>query len=337
MRPVPLGSPFWMQPAASYTRDEPYGTVLIVAPWNYPITLTIQPLIGAFAAGNTAVLKPSELAPQQSSVLAKLLPRYVDSAALLIVEGGAEVSRAMVQQSFDFVFYTGGPVVGSLVAQECAKTLTPFCLELGGKSPTLIDQSVDLTAACNRIAQGKFANAGQTCIAPDYVLVHSRVKEKFIETLKTTLEAQLGTDPSSSPLYGRVINASHWDRICGYIKDIPEGQILHGGESDRSTRYISPTLVEITEGDLDKPIMTDEIFGPILPIYAVDSMEEAISFVNQRPKPLAAYVFSSDRRMVKSVLENTTSGSACVNDCVFQFLNSHLPFGTYCTYLVLYC
>ena len=168
----------------------------------------------------------------------------------------------------------------------------------------------------------------QTCIAPDYVLVHSEIKDRFIETMQSTIKTQLGTDVSKSPLYGRIINEGHWNRVCSYLKDVSDAQVLYGGESDRATRYISPTLVDITSADLDKPIMTDEIFGPLLPIVTVKSMDEAIDFVNSRPKPLAAYIFSSDRHTVESVLSNTTSGTACVNDCVFQFLNAHLPFGT---------
>ena len=327
MKPKGTTTPFWMQPASSYTQHEPLGTVLVVAPWNYPITLSLHPLIGAFAAGNTAVLKPSELAPHQSTVLAKLLARYIDSSALLVVEGGVEVSKTLLTLPYDFVFYTGGPVVGSLVAQTCSKSLTPFCLELGGKSPTIVDENVDLSVACARISQGKFANAGQTCIAPDYVLVHAAIKDRFVAMIKTKIEQQFGADPSQSPCYGRMINEHHWGRVNDLKDGVPKAQLLHGGENDSKTRYIAPTLIDVSKKDLSTPLMNDEIFGPLLPILSVDSMEEAIAFVNARPKPLSAYVFSSDNATINAVLDRTTSGSACVNDCVFQYLNSHLPFG----------
>ena len=349
MKPVGAKSPFWMQPASSYILHEPLGTVLIVSPWNYPITLALHPLIGAFAAGNAAVLKPSELAPAQSRVLAKLLPKYIDSSALGVVEGGVEVSKALLAQSWDFVFCkivilsrfvavclanpksitiadTGGPTVGSIVAQTCSKSLTPFCLELGGKSPTIVDEHVDLSVACNRIVQGKFVNSGQTCIAPDYVLVHANIKDKFLANMASAIDAQFGSDPSKSPNYARVINDQHWERVTGYLKDVT-AQVVHGGSSDRSTRYVAPTLVSLTESDLQKPIMQDEIFGPLLPVLAVESIDAAIDFVNARPKPLAAYVFTSDGGVAQRVVAQTTSGSACVNEAVFQYLNSHLPFG----------
>ncbi len=311
------------QPGKSRIYHDPLGVVLIIGPWNYPLQLVLAPLVGAIAAGNCAIVKPSEVAPTISELLAAQLPEYVDPECVKVVQGGVEETTELLAQQFDYIFYTGNGSVGRIVMEAAAKHLTPVTLELGGKSPCLVDQQADLDVAAKRIVWGKFYNAGQTCVAPDYVLVHKAVEEGLLSRLKETVEAFYGGDPRKSPDYGRIVNARHHRRL---MKLLPgSGTIVTGGAADEEARYIAPTILrDVPES---APIMADEIFGPILPVIAVNDMEQAIAFVNHRPKPLALYLFSSDPLVQQSVLERTTAGGVTVNHALLHLAVPALPFG----------
>eukprot|EP00127_Corallochytrium_limacisporum_P002149 Clim_evm43s108 gene=Clim_evmTU43s108 len=324
MKDEAVGTPVWMAPASSYIRREPLGVVLIIAPWNYPMNLTVQPLAQAFAAGNCAVVKPSELAPHQSAVMAKYLPRYLDNSAFAIIEGAVDETKALLNEKWDFVLFTGGTGIARIINQQLAASLTPVCLELGGKSPTIVDKNVDLAVACNRIVQGKFNNCGQTCVAPDYVLCHREIYEDFLKQMKETVENFYGQDPRTGGSYARIINERHFDRVSKYIKD---GKVLVGGVTDRSECYIAPTILRDVRPDSSVMSEENEIFGPVLPVLPMDSIYDGIKFVNQRPKPLALYVFSKDSKVADLVNHSTSSGGFCVNEAVFQFATNELPFG----------
>jgi aldehyde dehydrogenase (NAD+) len=299
---------------------EPYGVVLVIGPWNYPQQLVLLPMLGALAAGNTVVVKPSELAPASSAALARLLPRYLDGVA--VVEGGVEEARALLAEPFDYVFYTGGATVGRVVMEAAARHLTPVTLELGGKSPVIVAHDANLAVAAHRIAHAKFFNAGQTCVAPDYVLVERSVEMALIEQLELAITSFYGEHPERSPDYGRIVNDRHLGRLAGLLSS---GEVVFGGVVDTSDRYVAPTILRHVGPD--SPVMRDEIFGPILPMLAVDSVEEAIAFVNRRPKPLSLYVYSEDEHVCADVLQRTSSGGACVNGSLTQLLNPFLPFG----------
>jgi aldehyde dehydrogenase (NAD+) len=301
---------------------EPLGVVLVIAPWNYPVQLLLSPLIGAIAAGNCAVLKPSEVTPTVSRLLATLVPRYLDPACVALVEGGVDETTALLRERFDHVFYTGNGAVAKVVMRAAAEHLTPVTLELGGKSPCIVDRNVDLEIAARRIVWGKFLNAGQTCIAPDYVLVHESRESELLDAMKRTLRAFYGDDPKKSPDYGRVVNERHHRRLAVLLKD---GEVVAGGEADEATRFIAPTILRNVAPDA--PIMQVEIFGPILPVLRVASIDEAVAFVNARPKPLALYVFTRDAQVEEDVIARTTSGGACVNAPLWHIANPELPFG----------
>jgi len=301
---------------------EPLGVVLVIAPWNYPVGLLLSPLVGALAAGNCAVLKPSEVTAHTSRVLARRVPEYLDPDAVALVEGGVEETTELLGQRFDHVFYTGNGRVGRIVMQAAAKNLTPVTLELGGKSPCIVDAEVDVRIAARRIAWGKFMNAGQTCIAPDYVLVHERREDELCRELASAIGAFYGPDPKQSPDYARVVNARHHERL---EKLLESGEVVVGGESDRASCYLAPTVLRGVAPD--SPAMTDEIFGPILPVLPVKDIHQAIDFVNERDKPLALYVFSSDEETQQTVLDGTSSGGACVNGTILHIADAKLPFG----------
>ncbi len=309
-------------PGAAFVHPEPRGISLILAPWNYPVQMILSPLVAALAAGNTAVLKPSELAPAASAALAKLVADVFDPRVAVVVEGDARVAQALLEQPIDFIFFTGGTGIGRKVAEAAARRLIPCVLELGGKSPVIVAADADIDGTARRVAWGKFINAGQTCIAPDYALVERSVMPAFIEGLKRYIIAFYGEDPRRSPDYGRIINDRHLSRLSGYLSD---GRVVHGGQVDPAGRYLAPTLIEAAP--LDSAVMREEIFGPILPIVPVDDIDEAIRFVNARPKPLALYVFSRSRAQQERVLGGTQSGGACVNDTLVQISSPHLPFG----------
>lgn len=315
-------TPMATKPGSAKIIREPLGTVLIIAPWNYPLQLALAPLVGALAAGNTAALKPSEISPATSAAMAKLVPQYVDTDAVAIVEGGVSETQTLLAQKWDYIFYTGNGNVGRQVMAAAAQHLTPVTLELGGKSPAVIDKSANLAVSARRLAWGKFLNSGQTCIAPDYVLVDRRVKDEFVKHLQTSITEFYGSDPSASPDYARIINDRHFARLIALLGS---GSALIGGQHDAAKRFIAPTVLDGVSGD--SPVMQEEIFGPILPILAVDSVEESIAFINERDKPLALYVFADDKQVINQVLDRTSSGGVCVNGTIMQVAVPTLPFG----------
>ncbi len=322
MRPKRAATPLALQPGACRIVPEPLGVALIVAPWNYPLQLALSPLIGALAAGNAAVVKPSELAPNTAQLLADLVPLYLDTDAVAVVQGGVPETTALLAQRWDKIFYTGNGQVGRIVMAAAAKHLTPVTLELGGKSPCIVDADADIEVAARRIAWGKFLNAGQTCVAPDYVLVHRDREGALVEALREAIRDQLGDDPARSHDYARIVNNRHFDRLAGLIGD---GDAVIGGDTDPTDRYIAPTV--LIDVSADAPIMQTEIFGPILPVLTFDDLDAAIGFVNRGDKPLALYLFSSSRRSQRRVVAETSSGGVAINDTVLQLAAPGLPFG----------
>lgn len=314
--------PLKLQPGSSRIIPQPLGLALIISPWNYPVNLALTPLIAAFAAGNVAIVKPSELAPETSSHLAKHLPRYLDDDAFAVFEGGTDVATELLAERFDHIFFTGSTRVGKIVMEAAAKNLTPIVLELGGKSPVIVADDANIEVAANRIAWAKCFNAGQTCIAPDYVLVSAKRRDELRAAIASAWTSFYGTSPESSPDFGRIVSRHHHQRLVGLLEN---QQVVHGGRHDVSTRFLSPTIV--LDPAVDSPLATEEIFGPILPIFTVDDTEHAIRFVNERPKPLALYVFSETDAIIEQVLTETTSGGAAVNHLMFQFAPPELPFG----------
>ena len=322
VKPKKVKTPLTQFPASGYIYSEPLGNVLIIGPWNYPFSLMISPLIGAIAAGNCTILKPSEIAPQTSKVLTELIDDNFDSAYIKAIEGGVETSQTLLAQKFDHIFFTGGTKVGKIVMEAAAKNLTPVTLELGGKSPCIVDSNINLKETAKRIAWGKFLNAGQTCIAPDYLLVNKQIKSELIEAIKECVEEFYGDNPHYSPDFARIVNHRQFERLQGLLSD---GEIIIGGETDAEDLYIAPTLIVDTA--LDSPLMELEIFGPILPILEYDNLSEAIAVINSRPKPLALYIFSNNKDFQQQILINTSSGGVCINDTVMQVGVNELPFG----------
>jgi aldehyde dehydrogenase (NAD+) len=322
MKPQRVATPLSIQPAKSFVVREPLGVVLIIAPWNYPIQLAISPLAAAIAAGNVAVVKPSEMTPHTSSVLAKLIAQTFEPDVVACVEGGVAETSALLEERFDHIFYTGNGRVGRIVMQAAAKHLTPVTLELGGKSPCIVDAECDLEVAARRIAWGKFVNCGQTCVAPDYVLVHQSREQELVQLLRKNIREFYGDDPKRSPDLARIVSDAHVDRLA---KLMESGTAAVGGEVDRSQRYVAPTV--LCDVAPDSPVMQDEIFGPILPILPIVNIDDAIAFVNEREKPLALYVFTSRQDVEDKVLSRTSAGGVSVNTVVWHVGNSHLPFG----------
>ncbi|GAA1595058.1 aldehyde dehydrogenase family protein [Leucobacter chromiireducens] len=322
MRPRRVPVPLAVQPAAARVVAEPLGVVLIIAPWNYPLMLALSPLIGAIAAGNAAIVKPSELAPATSELIARLLPDVLDRRAVAVVTGGVPETTALLAERFDHIFYTGNGRVGRIVARAAAEHLTPITLELGGKSPVFVDDTVPLADAARRIVWGKFMNAGQTCIAPDYVLGTAEVLRKLGPALVAAIHDLYGTATAGNPDYGRIITDAQFARLIGYLED---GEILTGGEHDAETRWIAPTVLGGVSREAQ--VMQDEIFGPILPLVEVAGLDDALEFVTARDKPLAAYVFSDDR-VVRSRWENeTSSGALNFGTPALHLVTPELPFG----------
>ncbi len=317
-------TPMVFQPGASEIRREPLGVVLIIAPWNYPLQLCMGPLIPAIAAGNCAVLKPSELAPATSAIVARLVPDYLDKEAFRVVEGGIPESTELLEQRWDHILFTGGGRIGRVVMEAAAKHLTPVTLELGGKSPCIVDKNVKLEQAARRILWGKVYNAGQTCIAPDYILVHSSRKQALLDAFEKTLARFYKGDVKASPDYARIINERHFDRLVSLL-DSSDGTVVSGGEHDRDDRFIAPTVIDGVSPDA--PVMQEEIFGPLLPVLTYETLDEAIDFVNDRDKPLALYIFTSDSKVKEAVLERTSSGGVCVNQTLLHNAIPDLPFG----------
>lgn len=322
MKPQKVSTPINLFPSSSYIYTEPLGVVLIVAPWNYPFVLTMQPLVGAIAAGNCAILKPSEHTPHTSKVIATLINNNFDPSFITAIEGGIDTNQALLAEKFDHIFFTGGTAIGKIVMEAAAKHLTPVTLELGGKSPCIVDSDCNLEIAAKRIIWGKFYNSGQTCVAPDYLLVQKEVKSALIEQMIACLKTFFGENPQQSPDLGRIVNERQFDRLAGLLN---EGRILVGGQSDRDDKFIAPTLID--QVSPNSKIMADEIFGPILPILEYDQLSEAIAFVNAQPKPLALYVFSKNKQNQDQVLQDVPFGGGCVNDTILHLGNPELPFG----------
>ena len=309
-------------PGSAQVIPEPLGTVLIIGPWNYPFSLMISPLIGAIAAGNCAILKPSEVAPQTSQVVAKLIQENFDPSYITVVEGAVETAQQLLAENFDHIFFTGGTKVGKIIMEAAAKNLTPVTLELGGKSPCVVDTEIDLKETAKRITWGKFLNAGQTCIAPDYLLVNKGIKANLVTEIKQCIENFYGTNPAESPDFARIISDRQFNRLQSLLQD---GDIITGGETNPQEHYIAPTLMENVS--LEAPLMEEEIFGPILPILEYNDLTEAINFINQRPKPLALYLFSKNKQKQTQILEKTSSGGVCLNDTIMHVGVTDLPFG----------
>src|SRR5215468_4547323 len=322
MKPLPVNTPLVLTPSRTLVRFDPLGVGLIISAWNYPVMLTLSPLIAAISGGNAAVIKPSELAAATADVIARRLPEYLDRGAFSVVLGAVPETTALLEQQWDHIFFTGGTAVAKVVMTAAAKNLTPVVLELGGKNPTIVHSSADLRVAARRIAQGRCSNAGQTCTAPDYVLVFKDVAKPFLEHLKETILRFYGNDPQKSPDYGRIVTDRHFARLMDLLAS---GTIYHGGQHDRADRFIAPTvLVNVSP---DSPVMQEEIFGPILPVLEVDNVQQVIDFVIARPGPLGLYLFAEDRSVTEQILASTTSGAALVNDCTIQPIIHDLPFG----------
>ncbi|WP_217181778.1 aldehyde dehydrogenase family protein [Streptomyces sp. AC495_CC817] len=322
LRPRRTGVPLALAPARARLVREPLGTVLIISPWNYPVQLALAPLVGALAAGNCAVVKPSELAPATSAALARLLPLHLDPQAVAVVEGGVPETTALLEQRFDHIFYTGNGTVGRIVMTAAARHLTPLTLELGGKSPAVVEPGTDLATAARRIVWGKFMNTGQTCVAPDYVLAVGETAAALEPHLASAVREMYGDDPATSPHYGRIVSTRHFDRLVGFLKD---GRTVVGADHDRDSRYIAPTV--LADVDPGAPVMNEEIFGPVLPVVAVPDLDAALSFITERDKPLALYAFTASADSKRRLTAETSSGALA-----FGVPNAHLtvpglPFG----------
>ena len=323
-RPEGVRVPLVAFPGRAHIRREPLGVALVMAPWNYPVLLLLTPMAAALAAGNCVVGKPSELAPATSAVMARLVARYLDPAAVAIVEGGVPEATALLAERWDHIFYTGNGTVGRVVARAAAEHLTPVTLELGGKSPVLVDATANLETAARRIAWGKWLNAGQSCVAPDHVLVAAEVADELTERIIAATTAFYGEDPQASPDFARIVNDRHFARLAA-LADDGGHEVVHGGQRDAGTRYLAPTVVaEVSEG---AAVMAEEIFGPILPILPVADMDEAIARVNADDKPLALYAFSSSTATAARIVERTSSGGVCLNGTILQLGVPGLPFG----------
>ena len=315
-------TPIVLAVASSYRQPEPYGITLIVSPWNYPIALAFAPLIGAISAGNTAVVKPSELAPASSTVISKIISECFASEYVTSVEGGVDVATELLQHRYDYIFFTGGTKVGQIYYEAAAKNLTPVTLELGGKSPCVVDKNVNINKTAKRIVFGKYLNCGQSCTAPDYILVHTSAKNNLINALKKNVVEMYGENPEGNDEYPRIISDGHFDRISSMID---ENHVVFGGNSNKQKRYIAPTFIDLDS--TDHSIMDEEIFGPILPIFSFESIDEVKSLIKNREKPLALYIFSKNKKIVDDLLNNISFGGACVNDTMTHYANPNLPFG----------
>ena len=309
-------------PSTDYIYKEPYGKVLIIAPWNYPYQLALSPLIAAVAAGNQVVVKPSELTTNTSRIITEILSETFDENHVKCVEGGVEITQELLAQRWDYIFFTGSVAVGKIVAKAAAENLTPVTLELGGKNPCIIDATANLKLAAKRIVWGKFLNAGQTCIAPDYLLVSNKIKSDFIELIKKEIIGAYGENPETSPDFPRIINQKNWNRLTEMLKG---ESILAGGKSNIQDYYLAPTLLD--EPSLDSLVMKDEIFGPILPVLSFENEADLVSIISRYEKPLSLYIFSNDNPFAKKIIQNYSFGGGCINDTVVYFSNKRLPFG----------
>lgn len=327
-----VSTPIKMFPSRSFIVSEPLGNTLIMAPWNYPVQLLLNPLVGAISAGCTAVLKPSPYVPNVSATLARMIEDTFDSQYIAVVQGNREVNQALLAQRFDLIFFTGSPSLGKMVMEAASKHLTPVILELGGKSPCIVDRDADIKTAAKRIAWGKTLNSGQTCIAPDYLLIHEEVKEHFIEAFAKVVKELHGSDIKAHKHYVRVVSDRAFERVKGYLA---EGDILYGGRTDASERFIEPTILDphisLSDADADakangKAVLTEEIFGPVFPLLTFKESDEVVAYITRREKPLAFYYFGSEENGWR-ILHHTSSGGACINDTIMHIANEHVPFG----------
>ncbi|MGB3299976.1 MAG: aldehyde dehydrogenase [Phormidesmis sp.] len=325
-KPHRVGVPLTFWPASGKLVPEPLGGVLIISPWNYPFQLAMGPLVSAIAAGNCAIIKPSEVTPHTSALLARLMGDTFSADYVSVIEGGVETSQALLAESFDHIFFTGSPSVGKIVMRAAAEHLTPVTLELGGKSPCVVTASANIEVAARRIVWGKCFNAGQTCVAPDYLLVERTIKDELLAAIAQTTAQFFGSDMASSPDYGRIVSDRHFQRLQTLMNSATaSGKLITGGQSDATTRYMSLTVVDKISAEAD--VMQEEIFGPILPVLTYENLGEAIAFINQRPKPLALYLFSTDAAQQQAVQTQTSSGGLCFNETVSQYAVPELPFG----------
>ena len=317
-RPTPL----FLFGAQSHIHYEPYGCALIIAPWNYPLQLALSPLIGAIAAGNCAIVKPSGEAPRTAAALQELIDECFEEEYVAVTDARREATEELLQERFDYIFYTGGVEYGRHVMQAAAQHLTPVTLEQGGKSPCIVDDDAHLPTTARRIVWGKFLNCGQTCVAPDYLMVHRHIQQPLIEHIEREILRQYGENPQLNPDYPRIVNDRHFERLAALLS---HGTTLLGGAYDPTDRYIAPTL--LTDIDPQSPLLTDEIFGPILPVIPFDDIDDCVEYVNQREKPLALYYFTRSRKRARYMIQHTSSGGACINDTILQTANGNLPFG----------
>ncbi len=322
MRPEKVKSAIASLPAKSYIHYEPYGTSLILGAWNYPVYLTIPPLVGSMAAGNCVVLKPSELSSNTSALLKKMISDTFPEEYVAVLEGGPEVSGALINQPFDHIFFTGSERVGRIVYEAAAKNLTPCVLELGGKSPCIVDEDADIDLAARRIVWGKFLNGGQTCVAPDYVFAHKNIKQELIDKMAKNTIRHFGENPIESPDFPRIINRRNFERLSALLKS---GKVILGGVTEKNENYISPTILD--EISWNDPVMQEEIFGPILPVMEFDELETALKEIQDKPKPLALYYFSGSRKKQKKILTEVQFGGGCINSVLFQFGSPSIPVG----------
>lgn len=318
-RPQRRPTPMKLFPSRSKIISEPLGTALIISPWNYPVQLLLTPLVGVISSGCTAVLKPSPYVPEVSDVIEKMIRDTFPEEYVAVVQGDRNVNTALLEQRWDMIFFTGSPSFGRAVMAAAAKNLTPVVLELGGKSPCIIDKDADIEVAAKRVAWGKSLNAGQTCIAPDYLMLHKNIKDKFLSELEKAFGELLGDDPQKSEHFVRIVNDAAFERLKGYLAD---GEVVFGGKTDKSERYFSPTVLDHVSPD--SPVMQEEIFGPIFPVQSFGEIDEVIRFVSMREKPLALYYFGSQG---DKVLKHTTSGGSCINDVIMHIANENVPFG----------
>ena len=321
-RPERVFSSITNFPSKARILKEPYGQVLVMAPWNYPFQLCMIPLIGAVAAGNCVVLKPSNYAPSVAGILEEIVDKAFAEEHVFVVTGGREANQDLLKHRFDYIFFTGGKTVGKTVMHAASEFLTPVTLELGGKSPCIVDETADIALSARRIVWGKFLNCGQTCVAPDYIYVHKKVKEKFLEAVVRNIEALYGEDPINSKDLGKIINEKHFDRLSALIENVP---VYYGGSKDRESLKIAPTVID--DASWDMAVMQDEIFGPVMPVLEFDNLCDVMKEIKKRPSPLALYLFTRSEQVEKAVMKNVPFGGGCVNDTVMHLAASSLPFG----------
>ena len=320
-------TPLALLGSSSFVKYEPKGVVLIISPWNFPINLTFGPLVSAIAAGNNVMIKPSELTPHTSALMKKIVDEVFDQDHVALVEGGVETSTRLLEKPFNHIFFTGSPEIGKVVMSAAARNLCSVTLELGGKSPTIVDETANIDMAARRIAWGKYINNGQVCIAPDYVYVHESKEEKFLNAVRKYIDQFFSEDPSGESSYGRIVNEKHFGRVKGYVDDaITKGaKVESGGQVDADQNFIGPTVM--TNVPADSSLMTNEIFGPVMPVHTFKNIDQVIHRINAGEKPLALYIYSNKGRNIKHILGNTSAGGGCINHCAVHFFNTSLPFG----------